>query len=138
MRAALAAVHARWGAVHGVVHAAGVSEGKALEELSREDVAEHFRSKGEGLYVLEEVLAEEKELDWCVVFSSLSAVLGGLGFGAYAAANSFMNEFVKRHNERGGRQWSCVAWDTWRVGEAGREGRLGGAWRRTRWRRGRR
>jgi hypothetical protein len=82
MRAALAQVRERFGALHGVVHAAGVSEATPLGQLTPERVEPHFRAKAEGLYVLEELLAGAPALDFCVVFSSLAAVLGGLGFAA--------------------------------------------------------
>ena len=52
-------------------------------------------------------------------------MLGGLQFGSYAAPNSGMDAFVRHHNESGAKRWTCVAWDTWRIGEGG-EGRLGG------------
>jgi acyl carrier protein len=53
--------------------------------------------------------------------SSLSAVLGGLGFAAYAAANIYMDTFVQKHNERDERGWLSVNWDGWRFEEARRE-----------------
>ncbi|MGH7552056.1 MAG: SDR family NAD(P)-dependent oxidoreductase, partial [Longimicrobiales bacterium] len=126
MRAAIARVHERFGPINGVIHAAGVSEQVPLPQLTAAHVAPQFRAKAEGLYVLEDVLAGETSLDFCVVFSSLSAVLGGLGFGAYAAANGFMDAFVARHNARGtGRPWTSIAWDTWRSPSA-EPSRLGG------------
>jgi len=45
--------------------------------------------------------------------SSLSSVLGGLGFGAYASANSYLDAFAQaRHNE-GDCRWQAVNWDGW-------------------------
>src|SRR5262249_32039286 len=75
-----------------------------------------FKAKGHGLYVLEEVL-EEIELDFCILFSSLASVLGGLGFTAYAAANTFMDAFAHKHNRTGRTPWVSEDWDTWLVRE---------------------
>ena len=124
LRAALSAARQRFGPVNGVIHAAGVSEAAPLERIGRADAERQFRAKAEALYGLEAVLGEESGLDFCVLFSSLSSVLGGLGFAVYAAANSFMDAFVRRHNAEGrGVGWTSVAWDTWRVtGEAAAAG----------------
>ena len=124
LRAALAAARQRFGQLNGVIHAAGVSEAAPLARIGRADAERQFRAKAEALYGLEAALAEESGLDFCVLFSSLSSVLGGLGFAVYAAANSFMDSFVRRHNAEGrGVGWTSVAWDTWRVtGEAAAAG----------------
>ena len=53
MTAVLDAVHERWGRIHGAVHAAGISDWKVLEDLTRDGVEKHFQAKPEGLYVLE-------------------------------------------------------------------------------------
>ena len=47
---------------------------------------QHFRPEVHGLYALESVLAGH-DLDFCLLYSSLSSILGGLGFVGYGAAN---------------------------------------------------
>jgi acyl carrier protein len=49
--------------------------------------------------------------------SSLSSVLGGLGYGAYAAANAFMDAFTRYRNARGVANWISVNWDEWRLSD---------------------
>jgi len=51
-----------------------------------------------------------------VLFSSLASVLGGLGFTAYTAANTFIDAFVRKHNRTGRTPWLSENWDTWLVG----------------------
>ena len=117
MAGALEAVHARFGALHGVIHAAGTNDPGAfgpLEALDARAADSHFRAKVHGLEVLAEVLTGER-LDFCVLCSSLSAVLGGLGFAAYAAANAFMDAFAARHRGLSGVPWLSVNWDGWRL-----------------------
>ena len=46
--------------------------------------------------------------------SSMSAVLGGLGFAAYAAANAFLDRFAQQQRAAGLTGWQSIAWDTWR------------------------
>jgi acyl carrier protein len=44
----------------------------------------------------------------------MSAVLGGIGFTAYAAANAFQDRFVLTRDLPGGSAWSSACWDSWR------------------------
>jgi acyl carrier protein len=55
------------------------------------------------------VLSDEP-LDFCLLQSSMSAELGGLGFTAYAAANAFLASFP----DAVGGVWRSVCWDAWR------------------------
>jgi len=106
-------VEKEWGPVNGVIHAAGVVRSDAfipVRDTLEEHCRRHFKPKIHGLMVLEKVL-EGKELDFCWVMSSISAVLGGLGFAAYAAANSFMDTFVCKHNQTASTRWLSVDWD---------------------------
>ncbi|HEX6292109.1 MAG TPA: SDR family NAD(P)-dependent oxidoreductase, partial [Herpetosiphonaceae bacterium] len=120
MQAAIAETHARFGAINGVLHAAGISDASsfgAIQRLVREQCEAHFQPKAHGLYALESALGDEP-LDFCLLFSSLSAVLGGMGFAGYAAANSFMDSFAQRHNQAHPVKWVSVNWDAWRADEA--------------------
>jgi phthiocerol/phenolphthiocerol synthesis type-I polyketide synthase E len=73
---------------------------------------EHFRPKVRGLLALDRVLPTEG-LDFCVLMSSLSAVLGGLGFLPYAAANIFMDAFAEARARVGKTRWISIDWDGW-------------------------
>jgi acyl carrier protein len=79
---------------------------------------QNFRSKVFGLIVLDKLLAARR-LDFGLVVSSLSAVLGGLGHMAYAAANAYADVFVLRRNQFGCGTWTTVDWDSWKF-ERGR------------------
>ncbi|GAB4194986.1 MAG: hypothetical protein OHK0022_11400 [Roseiflexaceae bacterium] len=119
MRAVVEQTIARFGALHGVIYAAGTSDGDAfglLQEQQLDRLALHFGPKAYGLYVLERVTAALK-LDFCVLFSSISSILGGLSFGGYVAANAFIDLFTQRHNQHSQNHWLCINWDTWRIKE---------------------
>jgi len=62
--------------------------------------------------VLESVL-RGRPVDFVFLLSSLSATLGGLKLGAYAAANLFLDAFAARQNQAGGAPWISVNWDAW-------------------------
>ena len=54
-----------------------------------------------------------KELDFCIVTSSMSSVLGGLGFSTYAAANLFMDAFAHHRAQTGGLPWTSINFGRW-------------------------
>jgi acyl carrier protein len=114
LRAVIDEVHSRFGPIHGVVHAAGATDraGFCPVELMTEEVSErHFRAKVDGTAALSAALADDP-LDFCMLTSSLSSLLGGLGFAAYAAANSYLDAFATARS-RGGAAWLSVNWDGW-------------------------
>jgi NAD(P)-dependent dehydrogenase (short-subunit alcohol dehydrogenase family)/acyl carrier protein len=115
MAQVIARARERFGAPNGVIHAAGVTSAEGFAYVDRTDrsLAERqFAAKAHGLLVLERLL-RGSELDFWLLFSSLSTVLGGLGFGAYAAANSFLDAFAELRNSTGSTPWLCVDWDGW-------------------------
>jgi acyl transferase domain-containing protein/acyl carrier protein len=117
MRRALAAVDARFGALHGVIHAAGAVGMETFREIRQAtpaDSEKQFVAKVHGLEVLDEILGD-RPLDFVLLMSSLSAILGGLGFAAYSAANLFMDAYARRKNRGSGTPWTSVDWDSWRL-----------------------
>ncbi len=115
MKQALQEVETEWGSIDGLIHAAGIVEKNAftmVRDTLPENCIRHFRSKIDGLMVLAKLL-EGKTLDFCWVMSSVSAILGGLGFAAYAAANGFMDAFIQKLHRTQGPQcrWLSVDWD---------------------------
>ena len=116
MRRAVADSERRFGPLHGVFHAAadtlGPTTRKLINETDRSHSEQQFRAKVSGIFVLEEVL-RGKELDFCMLFSSLSSVLGGRGFGSYAAAGLFMDAYAHTHNRQSDVPWMSVNWDAW-------------------------
>jgi len=119
MQAALVAAEARFGRLNGVIHAAGVVSRDAfapVQETTHAISQTHFLPKNHGVYVLHKLL-EGKEIDFVFLFSSLSAVLGGLGVAAYAASNNFLDAFAQARRQDGSTRWMSVNWDTWLINE---------------------
>jgi len=113
MQQAIHQAEQAFGTIDGVIHAAGIIEGKSMrsiKELSEEDCRTQFQAKVYGTIILEELLKEKKP-DFCWLLSSISCVLGGLGFGAYASSNYFMDVFTKQHNQLNGSRWFSLNWD---------------------------
>ncbi|MFG1710516.1 SDR family NAD(P)-dependent oxidoreductase [Nonomuraea sp. M3C6] len=114
------------GTLGGVVHAAAETSPdtfRPLRDLDEAAVARHFAAKVTGALVLEEVLAElQAAPGFCVLFSSTSAVLGGITFGSYAASNAALTALAHRNP-----RWVAASWDTWAVTLDRIEGGLGAA-----------
>lgn len=119
MEAAVALAEERFGCISGVIHAAGITGAKsfrAVKETGQAECDRHFIPKVRGALVLQKVLRDRK-LDFCLLMSSLSSVLGGLGFVAYSAANLFMDAFADQQNQINSVPWISVNWDGWQLGE---------------------
>ena len=127
MKQALHRIKSRFGGLHGVIHAAGITRSfHSIERLDPGLCEEQFRAKVNGLQALEKILKGEK-LDFCLLCSSLSAVLGGLGYFAHAAANAYMDAFAYQLNRNGTTRWISVNWDGWRFDEQGQDAVNGSA-----------
>ena len=119
MQEAITQAEEQFGQLNGVIHAAGMVADESfrwIEESSYTECEQQFQPKVHGLLVLEKVL-QERDLDFCLLLSSLSSVLGGLGFVAYSAANLFMDAFAHQHNQTHPVPWLSVNWDGWQFGE---------------------
>ena len=117
MEEVFARAHARFGRIDGVIHCAGKVHDAmvGLQDLGPAQFEAQYRSKVHGLLALDRALAG-RAVDFCLVMSSLSVVLGGLGFGAYAAANAFADAFVQERHNQGDERWLSVNWDGWAFG----------------------
>jgi acyl transferase domain-containing protein/acyl carrier protein len=123
MQAAIAQAESQFGQVNGVIHAAGILGEKlfcTIEQTDKIDSQQQFKAKVYGLLILEKIL-HEKKLDFFLLMSSLSSVLGGLGVAAYSAANLFMDAFTHQHNQTHSFSWLSVNWDIWKVEEENKQ-----------------
>jgi len=122
MREAFDVAERELGRIDGVIHGAGKVHDAvlALENITPSVCAENFQTKVAGTHVLEGILAQ-RDIGFCLLMSSLSSVLGGLGFGAYASANSYLDAFTQRKHNEGDRRWTCVNWDGWMFTPQGKD-----------------
>ncbi|TGU76353.1 SDR family NAD(P)-dependent oxidoreductase, partial [Mesorhizobium sp. M00.F.Ca.ET.186.01.1.1] len=102
MKALLEEIETTIGRIDGIIFSAGrvVSDffQHAIPHIRRDMCEAEFAVKQTGLLVLEKLI-REKEIGYCLVNSSLSSILGGIGLVAYTAANQFMDSFVQKMNQ---------------------------------------
>jgi acyl transferase domain-containing protein/acyl carrier protein len=90
----LAESRRRFGAINGVIHAAGVLELGIIQLKTRETAERVLRAKVRGTTVLWELLRED-EPDFFFLCSSISTVVGGPGLADYRGANAFLDAFAR-------------------------------------------
>ncbi|WP_375501129.1 SDR family NAD(P)-dependent oxidoreductase [uncultured Nostoc sp.] len=113
MQAAIAQADEHFGKINGVIHAAGIvadDSFKLIQDTGKADCEMLFQPKVHGLFVLQKVL-RDRELDFCLLLSSVSCILGGLGFAAYSAANLFMDAFTYQQNRTKTVPWISLNWE---------------------------
>lgn len=102
--------------LNGLFHLAAVVDNSArvlITDLTIDQIKNQWLAKIAGVNVLAK-LVNEKEIDFCLLFSSISAVVGGVGLSAYSAANNYLNYFADRRalaNET--IKWFSMSWDAW-------------------------
>lgn len=104
-----------FGRVNGVFHAAGApSLVTPFLELTTDIIEQHFSTKVFGTLGLKNIF-DRTPVDFCCLISSSSAVLGGLGYAAYSAANIYLDHFVSLENSRQEEtRWLSIDWDAWK------------------------
>ncbi|MEV8129125.1 SDR family NAD(P)-dependent oxidoreductase [Streptomyces sp. NPDC085944] len=110
----------RFGPVTGVLHAAGVVEDALLITKPLDSMRRVLAPKLLGTRNLD-LATQGEELEYFVLFSSASAVLGSVGAADYTSANRFMDAYAewreqrRAHGDARGRSLS-VNWPMWRDG----------------------
>jgi acyl transferase domain-containing protein len=134
MRAVLRQTVERFGALHGVVHAAGLAGGGMIQLKAQEVAARVLAPKVRGTLVLAAALEEAGvEPDFVFLCSSTISCVGGLGQVDYCAANSFLDAYAHRERLRydaGATRVRTVAvnWGAWEeVGMAVAAGLVAGS-----------
>jgi len=106
-------VTGKWGKINGIIHAAGVADyGGIIQQRTPEDTEPVLAAKVTGTIVLDE-LFKEKPLDFFILCSSLSSVLGAAGQVAYCAANAFLDAFAHHKTAKDGTFTASINWDSW-------------------------
>jgi acyl transferase domain-containing protein len=115
VQAAIAKARAQWGRIDLVIHGAANLSTDSFCPVNATDAKkanQHFRTKDEGLLVLEEALVAHPP-EAVVLLSSISAVLGGINLAAYAGSNAFLDARASEQNRKGESIYLSINWDAW-------------------------
>ncbi|MEG3951071.1 MULTISPECIES: SDR family NAD(P)-dependent oxidoreductase [unclassified Microcoleus] len=109
-----------WGAIRGAIHAAGTKEDRILGNKDLASIGRVLAPKLIGTLQLDAVTSNQP-LDFFILFSSISAIVGNIGQSDYAYANGFLDRFAEHREQlrakglRKGRTIS-IAWPPWTSG----------------------
>jgi amino acid adenylation domain-containing protein len=101
-----------WPPVRGLLHLAGVTDDRLLQELEPASFESVLRPKAYGAWNLHRLLLDEP-IDFFVLFSSAGTVLGQPGQGSYSAANAFLDALA-HFRQAQGLPALAIDWGAWR------------------------
>ncbi len=113
-------VEREFGALHGILHCAGVIRDNYILKKTAEEFTAVLAPKVAGTVNLDRA-TRDLDLDLFVLFSAAAGIGGNAGQADYAAANAFMDAYADHRNrqvaakQRRGRTLA-VAWPLWKEG----------------------
>ncbi|MBQ4862182.1 SDR family NAD(P)-dependent oxidoreductase [Pseudoalteromonas sp. MMG013] len=112
------------GKVTGIIHGAGHYAFATIDALTAQDVNASFLPKAQGVHNLAKVY-EKLKPEFCLLLSSISSVLGGLGYAPYAASNAYLDGFCETMRHKGHQGWTTLNWDAWKLDQQAQEDKSG-------------
>jgi len=107
------AIKEKYKKINGIVQSAGILEDRLLISKSKESFQRVIEPKILGTWNLHQATCLEK-LDFFMVFSSIVSLTGNFGQSDYAAANSFLDEFVHYRRQSGSPGKTLgINWSIW-------------------------
>lgn len=113
LRRAVRTIRERLGSIAGVFHTAGTLDDGLVETRTRSAMDAVLRPKVTGTLALEQALAGE-ELEFLLLFSSISAFAGLPGQADYAAANAFLDAYAESRRDDPRTRVESIGWSQWR------------------------
>ncbi len=113
LRSAVTQAWARFGVIHGVIHAAGEVGNGLISAKTEEMVERIFAPKLQGTRALQAVFGDVP-LDFLLLCSSLASIAGGLNKVDYAAANAYLDAVARAASRESLFPVISVNWDSWR------------------------
>jgi len=121
MQAVMEQIRQKFGQLNGIIHSAAAPSDETLLKNKKFDLfLQTLKPKIQGSIVLDQITKNEK-LDFFVLFSSLSSIMGDFGQCDYAVANRFLDSFAGYREElrEQGKRWGksvSINWPLWREG----------------------
>lgn len=112
MRKAIEHINARFGGIHGVIHAAGIAGGGLIQTKTIEVSDDVLNPKICGAMVLYKLL-QTSQLDFLLFCSSINSILSAVGQVDYCAANAFLDAYAHYITMTSGIFAASINWDTW-------------------------
>jgi len=111
MQDVLTQIRRQFGCINGILHCAGVAGDGFLLNKDENIFKNVVLPKINGTWILDK-LTENDSIDFFVLFSSITSILGAPGQGDYTAANAYLDAFALYRNRLGKRTMS-INWTAW-------------------------
>ncbi|OYD88335.1 hypothetical protein CDG77_24295 [Nostoc sp. 'Peltigera membranacea cyanobiont' 213] len=101
------------GQIHGVISSVGITRENiflSIAEIQKTELEKLLDTQIHKITILEKVLQNQK-LDFCIILSSLSSVIGGFGLALYSGVNQLIDTFTQRHNQTSYLPWKIINLD---------------------------
>ncbi|MEH2081255.1 MAG: SDR family NAD(P)-dependent oxidoreductase [Nostoc sp.] len=112
MQQAIAQAQEQFGQLNGVIHAAGVAGGGVIQRKTPEMAESILAPKVKGTLVIDSIL-KDVQLDFFVLCSARTGILGGFGQVDYVGANAFLDAFAHHKTNRDGIFTVSIDWCAW-------------------------
>ncbi|MCY7487873.1 SDR family NAD(P)-dependent oxidoreductase [Paenibacillus alvei] len=100
MESILSELKAAYGPINGIIHCAGMAGDGFLFNKNMNTFRDVIRPKIDGTVVLD-ALTKGETLDFFILFSSMTSLLGGPGQSDYTAANAFLDAYATYLRKKG-------------------------------------
>ncbi len=112
LKAVIDSLKERYSRINGIVHAAGIAGDSFIMNKDKGTFGKVLLPKVQGTWLLDK-LTEDMDIDMFVLFSSMTALLGGPGQGDYTAANGYLDSFSEYRNKLG-KKTIAINWPGWK------------------------
>lgn len=113
-------LQAAYSKINGIIHSAGILQDNYIIRKNKNEFKQVILPKVLGAYNLD-AATRKIDLDWLVLFSSVSGAFGNAGQADYATGNAYMDQFSRLRNqlvEKGERKGKTISlnWPLWQNG----------------------
>ncbi len=113
MQKALDGVFGKFGTINGVIHAAGIVRAGLIQAKTKETAESVLAPKVYGTMILFDLL-KKANLDFLILFSSITSVITPYAECDYSAANSFLDAFAYFANAQKRFHTLAINWPGWK------------------------
>jgi NAD(P)-dependent dehydrogenase (short-subunit alcohol dehydrogenase family) len=112
MRRAIEKVHAQFGPIEGIVHAAGIAGGGLIQIKATATSESILAPKVNGTQILRSLTTQDP-VDFFVLCSSVNSIIGMVGGVDYTAANAYFDVYAAAAHDQGPAVTISIDWDAW-------------------------
>lgn len=111
MKAVIDDLKSKYGRINGVIHCAGLAGDGFIIRKQKKIFNSVLLPKIEGTWIIDK-LTERENLDFTIMFSSMTTLIGGAGQSDYTAANSYLDIF-SYYARKLGKKVITINWPAW-------------------------